>query len=503
MNDTQTVFDTSTVLMEIDEPAGSERDPRRESTGMGLLPVQRGIRNFERDCERLRPLGEAFVMRRFSGSLNRADAEDAVSDAIIRLHRRMLKGRAPDNLRAIFFTSVRNAAIDQLRSRAAKPTVGLEAAATVPSGGPMPLEHAEGREDAVRLQEALKRMRGNYREAIVLRFGLGMTVPEIAQRLSISLPAAKKLVLRATQQVKKRLESIEGSEFCPEMREMARRSLLEQETCGQSSKAEDGIMQAHFQHCGSCKSFLANLHDNLHEVGSAAVVGTVATQQIDSKIGISSHLARWAGEVVQGAQAGAGKMRLAVYKATGAFQSTDSTTAGLLSGTGQKIAAICSTGAATTATCVLAGVAGPGVGVSTPPPQNAPAPPAIVRAEQSAAAAEEAPAPETSPEALPEAGPEPPPVPSEPAPAEAPESSPAPKPAPVQSAPSSPEVAEFGFEGGPTGAPAPVTTSGSGESSGSSSQSSSGESGDLGGAGFGGGSVSAARGVGGAIGFQK
>jgi len=31
------------------------------------LSAQRQSRSFERDCERLRPLGEAFVLRRFRG----------------------------------------------------------------------------------------------------------------------------------------------------------------------------------------------------------------------------------------------------------------------------------------------------------------------------------------------------------------------------------------------------------------------------------------------------
>ena len=177
---------------------------------------------FERECERLRPLGEAYLMRRFGGSLSRADAEDAVAEVMIRLHSQMAAGHPPQNLRAAFFTSVRNAAIDLLRSRAAKPTVGLEAVAEAPAPQPVPQRaRRESRGRGAPL-EALARMRGNYREAIVLRFGLGLSVPEIAQHLGISLPAAKKLLLRATPQVRKRLEAIEAAQFCPEMRELAR-----------------------------------------------------------------------------------------------------------------------------------------------------------------------------------------------------------------------------------------------------------------------------------------
>ena len=94
--------------------------------------------SFERECERLRPLGEAYLLRRFGGSLNRADAEDAVAEVLIRLHRMAAAGRPPLNLRATFFASVRNQGIDQLRSRAAKPTVALEAAAYAPSLGGAP-----------------------------------------------------------------------------------------------------------------------------------------------------------------------------------------------------------------------------------------------------------------------------------------------------------------------------------------------------------------------------
>ncbi len=143
-------------------------------------------RKLERELEGCARSARPTLLRRFGGSLSRADAEDAVAEVIIRLHRKIEAGEAPGNLRAAFFTSVRNAGIDQLRSRAARPTVALEAALDAPAEGNAPPEFAEAREDAARLQEALARMRGNYREAIMLRFGLGMTVPEIGEQLGRS-----------------------------------------------------------------------------------------------------------------------------------------------------------------------------------------------------------------------------------------------------------------------------------------------------------------------------
>jgi RNA polymerase sigma factor (sigma-70 family) len=428
------------------------------------LPAQLRARSFERECERLRPLGEAFVMRRFGGSLNRADAEDAVAEVLIRLHRQTEAGRAPQNLRAAFFTSVRNAAIDQLRSRAAKPTVALEAVAETPTPVPSLTEQAESREDAVRLQEALGRMRGNYREAIVLRFGRGLSVPEIAQHLGISLPAAKKLVLRATQQVRKRLVAIEGEEFCPEMRELARNSLFEKEASGLASEAEERILHAHFAHCGSCRSFLTSLHESLHELGGGALLAGAATDQLGGKVGALDHLARWLGDAAHGVQAGAAKLRFSAFKATGALQTGDAGTAGALAGTGQKIAAICTAGVATTATCLATGVLGPGIGVTAPPSASVHgSPPAKVKTvSDPVAQPSPAPAPEPTPAPAPE---------SSSGQGSEPSSQPPPAPAPSET-PAQQSQAQFGFESSPPPAPEPAPTPPASTAGGGSSSSS-------------------------------
>jgi RNA polymerase sigma factor (sigma-70 family) len=326
---------------------------------------------FERECEQLRPLGEAFVLRRFGNAMNRADAEDAVAEVLVRLHRMSEAGRPPQNLRATFFASVRNQAIDQLRSRAARPTVELEAAGQAHSPEPAPSEWAENREDAARLQEALGRMRANYREAIMLRFGLGLTVPEIAKHCDISLPAAKKLVLRATAQARKRMQAVEGCDFCPEMRELARRAVLEKELSGVGEEQELVLLRAHVSHCGSCKSFVATLHGHLHDLGAAAVFGLAGAERFNAHLGLLDGFGHWGGAALDGLQAGGARARHLAYKAGGVFSNSDGSPAGALTSTGQKIAAVCTTGAATTATCLLAGTVGPGIAT----PSGAPAEP--------------------------------------------------------------------------------------------------------------------------------
>jgi RNA polymerase sigma-70 factor (ECF subfamily) len=423
-----------------------------EALSLRTLPLRGRRCPPERELQDLRSLGEAYLLRRFGSSLNRADAEDAVADVVIRLHKRIESGRPPDNLRAAFFTSVRNAAIDQLRSRNAKPTVALEVIAEEAAEDAGPVERAESHEDSARLQETLARMRGNYRETILLRFGVGMSVPEIAERLEISLPAAKKLVLRATEQARKRLAAIEDAEFCPEMQDLARRRLFDKEASGLASTAEQRIFRTHLSHCGSCKTFLAELQDNLHEIGSTMLLVGGASAGAEH-IGFADHLGQWFGHASDIAQGAASRVRFAAFKATGALQGSDGAAVGTLGTTAQKVVAVCGAATATTATCLTTGLIGPGIGAGALDQHDASAansPPPIVKK------VDEEPTPSTvAPEVEPQAPPseaehpvkaEPESQPSESGPAEA-------------SAPAEPAAEEFGFESSASAPSSPPVTS--------------------------------------------
>jgi RNA polymerase sigma factor (sigma-70 family) len=327
---------------------------------------------FEQECEMLRPLGEAFVVRRFGGQLNHADAEDAVAEVLVRLHRHAAKGDIPENLRAAFFTSVRNAAIDQLRARGDRPTVPLEAALQTPTNGAGPTEHAERREVGAVLDEALVSMRANYRQAIVLRFGVGLTVPEIAKRQGISLTAAKKVLVRAIGQAKKTLLNVTSESHCEEMQVLAKRRLFEKYVADVASDEETARLEKHLEHCGRCKSVLVNLHDRLHEVSSGLIISTAIGDQLTDKAGIGDHLSGWIANASDVSHAGVEKARLATFKVGNALQGGEAATGGALAGTGQKIAVVCATGAAA-ATCVGAGVVGPGITIGEEQPPDTPA----------------------------------------------------------------------------------------------------------------------------------
>lgn len=436
------------------------------ATAASGLSERLRARRLEREFERLRPLGEAYLLRRFDGQISRADAEDAVAEVLARLHGRIVVGKAPENLRATFLTAARNAVIDQLRARALRPTAPLEAAAEATDPSASPSERAEGREDSVRLQEMLARMRARYGEALMLHYGLGMTVPQISCHLGISRPAAKKLMLRAVREARERMMEIEGAEVCPQMRGLAWRSLLDKEASELASDAEAEALRAHFGHCGACRSFLAKLRERLHELGSVAVLGLAAGDCLGEQSGIGAHLGQWAGTAVQGAEAAVEKARQLALRASGSFSSGEGA-AGALAGAGQKVVAICGTASAATATCLITGAVGPGLGAGVPSGQVEPA----LRVKSSPALTRQIePAPEPAA-----------PAPVEPIADPAPlRPTPDPEPAPVDEAlpPAPPELAvpaapppepppsEFGLEGGRSESPqsaAPVAPPASSE----------------------------------------
>jgi RNA polymerase sigma factor (sigma-70 family) len=304
------------------------------------------------ELARLRPFGEAYLMRYFGEQLAHADLEDAVSEVTLRLHRQITAGRPPENLQAAFLTAARNAAIDRLRRRARKPTVEIAAAAEAPSELPAPADLAERRDLSARMREVLLRVNPRQRRALSLRFGAGMTVPEIAAEMGISLPAAKNLLARGVAQARMQLEAIEGRQLCGQMQGELRES-LDRELAGTESGP---LLQAHLEHCGTCRAFLRSVRRDLHSIGPAlALVGT------GTHFAPIDHLSRTFRHLGGLGHAALEKARLAAYRLAGL--GGEATGSGALAGSGQKVAALC--GAAATTTCLATGLLGPGIGALT------------------------------------------------------------------------------------------------------------------------------------------
>ena len=132
---------------------------------------------------------------------DRNDAEDAVSEALVRLVARSdcLEEATGPKTRRFVAVLTEHAAIDLLRKRRRERTVPLEEAAELraPAGDP------EGRLD---LLAALDRLPNEQRTAVQLALCCGLTARQVARVLGCTLSKAEKLISRGKQALRNELE---------------------------------------------------------------------------------------------------------------------------------------------------------------------------------------------------------------------------------------------------------------------------------------------------------
>lgn len=132
----------------------------------------------------------------------RERAEDAVHEAVARTLR---DGCSPDDLRGYLFRAVRNAAIDQLRRR---PRREGELPESVFDPSPDPAGAATDAEFAVRMNEAMRLLTDNEREAVVHRLHADLTFREIAEAMGCPQGTVASWYRRGIEKLRKELEDV-------------------------------------------------------------------------------------------------------------------------------------------------------------------------------------------------------------------------------------------------------------------------------------------------------
>ena len=134
---------------------------------------------------------------------NHHDAEDLTEQAFLQAYRHFERAQRESDgrpLRPWLIRIAHNLASNYHRDRARKPTANIEA--VEPPAHPHETERVvEGRED---LREVLKRLDDlpeDRREALIMRFALGMSNREIARALGRTDGATKVLIHRAIKQL--------------------------------------------------------------------------------------------------------------------------------------------------------------------------------------------------------------------------------------------------------------------------------------------------------------
>ena len=143
---------------------------------------------------------------------NHHDAEDLTEQTFLQAYRHFERARRESDgrpLRPWLIRIAHNLASNYHRDRARRPTAALEN--VDPVSHPHDTEHVvEGREELREVIDGLTQLPDDRREALIMRFALGMSNREIARALGRTDGATKVLIHRAIKQLEEKLEVERG-----------------------------------------------------------------------------------------------------------------------------------------------------------------------------------------------------------------------------------------------------------------------------------------------------
>ena len=139
---------------------------------------------------------------------NQHDAEDLTEQAFLQAYRHFDRARRESDgrpLRPWLIRIAHNLALNYYRDKSRRPQTPLE------NADPIPARHgteaiAEGREELRNVIENLQHLPDDRRDALIMRFALGMDNREIARALGRSDGATKVLIHRAIKQLTEQME---------------------------------------------------------------------------------------------------------------------------------------------------------------------------------------------------------------------------------------------------------------------------------------------------------
>ena len=143
---------------------------------------------------------------------NHHDAEDLTEQTFLQAYRHFARACAESNgrpLRPWLIRIAHNLAANYYRDRSRRPQTAIDDA------GPLAATHTteglvQDRDDLARILECVQRLPDDRREALIMRFALGMDNREIARALGRTDGATKVLIHRAIKQLEQLVAVPEG-----------------------------------------------------------------------------------------------------------------------------------------------------------------------------------------------------------------------------------------------------------------------------------------------------
>ena len=161
------------------------------------------------DLAAFAPLYDHYHDAIYGYCLRRLGQPDAAADATSQTFMRAMTAidrYRSGSFRAWLFAIAHNVVIDQIRRQ--RPHQDLDTAWSIPSNQPSPDALAEEAEQRRTLMAALARLTADQRNVVELRLA-GLTGPEIAEALHLSIPAVKSSQFRAYQRLRALLRDID------------------------------------------------------------------------------------------------------------------------------------------------------------------------------------------------------------------------------------------------------------------------------------------------------
>ncbi len=209
------------------------------------------------------------------------DAKDVVQDTLLAMARGIRDFRGASSISTWLYTIARSYCIKKHRRSKFAPTLpsSLDADPTMAERIVDPSKPADealaGKHVELALEQAIAALDPTYREVLVLRDVEGLTAPQVAEVLGVSVQAVKSRLHRARLSVRERVAPIVEGQTpsaggCPDVL-----SLFSQHLEGQISKETCAEMERHLEGCVRCRAACDSLRRTLslcHHAGTSADV---------------------------------------------------------------------------------------------------------------------------------------------------------------------------------------------------------------------------------------
>lgn len=135
------------------------------------------------------------------------EAADVIQESLVRAFRSLRRCQDRTNFKGWLFRIVSNQCKTHITRRRRRSLESLDAATEIPAVE-NPVADAEAADLQRRVREALEELPREQREALVLKYIEGLSLPEMAEALSVSVPALKMRLLRARRELLAKVQGV-------------------------------------------------------------------------------------------------------------------------------------------------------------------------------------------------------------------------------------------------------------------------------------------------------